>query len=85
MNMPVSLVSEERLTEAFADCAPGAVPALGAAYGLRSIVDLSMACASDVYFEAGDHEDLIHVSGEDYRKLILDDAQFAEVSRHKRD
>ncbi len=83
MNMPVSLAPESKLTEVFSDCAPGAVPVLGTAYGLRSIVDLTLAYATDVYFEAGDHEELLHVSGEDFRKLIRDNAQFAEISKHR--
>ncbi len=83
MNMPVSIAAEESLGQIFSDCAPGAVPAIAPAYGLRSIVDLTLAYATEVYFEAGDHEELLHVAGEDYRKLILDNAQFAEISRYK--
>ncbi len=82
-NLPVSLAAEESLGNIFTDCSPGAVPALAPAYGLRSIVDLTLAYATEVYFEAGDHKELLHVAGEDYRKLILENAQFAEISRYK--
>jgi hypothetical protein len=49
-----------------ADC----VPALGAAYGLKVVVDDSLAQLSDIYFEAGDHSNLVHVSGTSFQKLM---------------
>ena len=67
---PVDLANEEQVEPLFADCLPGAVPALGPAYGLKTVVDESLDGESDIYFEAGDHESLVHVSGEDFRKLM---------------
>ena len=47
-----------------------AVPPIAAPYGLRSLLDESLAKQSDIYFEAGDHRTLVHVSGEQFNKLM---------------
>ena len=59
----VDIANEEQVETLFIDCEPGAVPALGAAYGLKVIVDDSFAQQPDIYFEGGDHTNLVHVSG----------------------
>ncbi len=64
------LVREARLPELFPDCQVGAVPALGPAYGLDTIVDESLRTQDEVYFEAGDHEELIHVREDQFEKLM---------------
>lgn len=64
------LAPEPVLGELFADCEPGAVPPLGAAYGIPTVWDDSLGDRRDVYFEAGDHRTLIHMSGGDFRKLM---------------
>ncbi len=79
MDSPLMVTPEENLRKAFGDCAPGAVPALGAAYGIQTVVDDSLADMDDVYFEAGDHRELIHVSGDDFRRL-QPDARFTSFS-----
>ena len=69
LDTPLMITPEENLVQAFGDCAHGAVPALGAAYGIRTIVDSALADMDEVYFEAGDHTELIHVSGDDFCRL----------------
>lgn len=59
---PIRLASEEEIESIFPDCEVGAVPPIGAAYGIDVIVDESLEATEDIYFEAGDHESLIHVS-----------------------
>jgi Ala-tRNA(Pro) deacylase len=54
----------------FPDCRDGAVPPLGAAYGLRNIVDDSLEAQPEVYFEAGDHEHLVHMTGAQFLALL---------------
>ena len=61
----VDMASEEQIETLFLDCEPGAVPALGAAYGLKVIVDDSLANEPEIYLEGGDHASLIHISGGD--------------------
>ena len=64
------LASEPELGALFEDCEIGAVPALSEAYGLNLIWDDQLRHASDIYIEAGDHEHLIHLRGEDFQKLM---------------
>jgi len=68
----VAMANEEQIETLFIDCEPGSVPALGAAYGLNVIVDDSLAQQSEIYFEGGDHANLVHVSGTSFRKLMAD-------------
>jgi len=68
----VAMANEEQIETLFIDCEPGSVPALGAAYGLNVVVDDSLAQQSEIYFEGGDHANLVHVSGTSFRKLMAD-------------
>ena len=61
---------EGELVTLFSDCDIGAVPALSDAYGLEVIWDEQLKHASDVYIEAGDHEHLVHLRGEDFKSLM---------------
>lgn len=60
------LAQEEELNIVFNDCAVGAVPPLGNSCGVTTIVDDSLADQPDIYFEAGDHLSLVHVSQADW-------------------
>jgi len=64
------LATEEEIAHLFSDCEPGAVPPLGPAYGIETLLDESLTDLADVYFEAGDHEQLVHLTGEDFRNLL---------------
>ncbi len=77
---PLGLATEDELKDLFGDCEPGAVPPLGAAYGIDSVFDDSLMAEPDVYFEAGDHRALVHISGADFRKL-MGGALHGEISR----
>jgi Ala-tRNA(Pro) deacylase len=81
MERSLELASEPELQQLFADCEPGAVPPVGAAYGLPTVVDDSLLSAPDVYFEAGDHEDLVHLSGAEFLSL-LSGSRHGRFSRH---
>lgn len=80
---PLGLATEPEVAALFGDCEPGAVPPLGAAYGIDCIFDDSLMEAPDVYFEAGDHRRLVHVSGADFRRLVRD-ALHGDISRQAR-
>jgi len=79
LHRPLELASEAELGEIFADCEVGAVPPLGRAYGIPMIYDESLASLANVYFEAGDHEDLIYMGGAEFM-LLLGEAQHARFS-----
>ena len=80
-NRNLGLVTEYELGALFDDCEPGAVPPFGNVYDIDTIVDESLVEQSDIYFEAGDHERLIHMSAETFENL-LGDARHSEFSRH---
>lgn len=78
---PLGLATENELSGLFDDCAPGAVPPLSEIYGLDCIVDDSLTACDEVYFEAGDHEDIVRISGRDFRDLTTY-AQHGHFSHH---
>ena len=68
---PLCLAGEDEIAMVFPDCELGAIPAVGPAYGVVTVVDASLLVQPEVYFEGGDHEHLVHVSGDNFRKLML--------------
>ena len=64
------LAAESDATKLFPDCAPGAIPPLGPAYDLETFMDERLTSLANVYFEAGDHEDLVHVNGDAFHTLL---------------
>ncbi|RKT44784.1 aminoacyl-tRNA deacylase [Thiocapsa rosea] len=78
---PVGLATESELAGLFPDCEPGAVPPIGAAYELRTLVDRHLMGLPEVYFESGDHEHLIKISGAGFSDLMRA-AEVVDVGRH---
>jgi Ala-tRNA(Pro) deacylase len=68
----LKMASEGELPNLFQDCDLGAIPALGNAYGLDIIWDEQLTNASEIYIEAGDHKNLIHVHGDEFCRLVED-------------
>jgi Ala-tRNA(Pro) deacylase len=66
----VDMANETEINRLFADCARGAVPAIGTCYGLDLIVDDSIQQQPEIYMEAGDHETLLHLSQAQFARLI---------------
>jgi len=64
------LSDEERICEVFTDCDLGAVPAIGMAWGMETVVDDTLEANAEVYFEAGDHEMLLRMSHEQFCELM---------------
>lgn len=64
------LTTEDKLRKLFRDCDTGAVPALASAYDLPVIWDDRLQHVKDIYIEAGDHEHLVHMRGEDFREMM---------------
>lgn len=64
------LAPEAEVDALFEDCEPGAIPPLGPAYGLDTFIDERLMTLAHVYFEAGDHEHLVHVDGAALRRLL---------------
>jgi Ala-tRNA(Pro) deacylase len=64
------LVRESEFGDDFEGCEIGAIPAVGSAFGMDTLIDQALLEGQDVYFEAGDHEDLVHMSTEQYLRLM---------------
>ncbi len=77
----LDLASEGEVEHLFGDCALGAVPALGHAFGVETVVDERLGASPHVYFEAGDHEHLVHLHGASFRDLTGDLVQ-GRFGRH---
>lgn len=73
------LASEADLGALFPDCEIGAVPALGQAYGIETWFEDDLLEQPDIYLEAGDHVDLIHL-GDEAVASLLDGAQHRHFS-----
>ncbi len=70
MNRRLHLASESQLAGIFIDCERGAVPPLGLAYGMPTIMDDTLGDQPEIYFEAGDHESLIRMSRDQFMMLM---------------
>jgi len=78
------LADESELAGVFPDCKPGAIPPLGPAYGVRTILDDSLEALTDLWFEAGDHEHLVHMSARQFMALVgpAQVIHFGSATRH---
>lgn len=65
----MGLATEQELGTMFQECTLGAVPPVGEAYGIETVVDDELSEGGDVYFEAGDHEELVHLPREAFLLL----------------
>ena len=68
----LSLAHEDGVREVFRDCDHGAIPPVGMAYGTQTWLDDSLLTHADVYFEAGDHQELVHMSTDQFMELMAD-------------
>ena len=69
------LADEETLSQFFQDCDRGAVPAAGQAFGMPVLVEECLLDCDEVYFEAGDHTELVRMSGPDFEYLMAQAGQ----------
>ena len=83
LGQQVSMADEPTLAKVFSDCEPGAVPPLGMAYGIKTIWDpeSSLGKLDEVFFEAGDHQTLVRVSGVQFHELMAP-AERGKFSHH---
>ena len=66
----LQLASEEEVERLFSDCSLGAIPPLGSTYGVETVLDEALTSLANIYFEGGDHERLIRVTGEQFKGLM---------------
>jgi Ala-tRNA(Pro) deacylase len=77
----LELAKEDELPYIFRDCELGAVPPLGHAYGVETIVDSALLGQRELWFEAGSHEHLVHLGASDFRRLMAGCPR-APISQH---
>ena len=81
LNRNMTMAKEPEFKNIFNDCDLGAIPPVGEAYGLETIVDYDFDECNDIYIEAGNHTDLLHMSGRSFQKL-MESAQHANLCVH---
>ena len=83
LGQEVKMVDESVLEGVFSDCELGAVPPIGMAYGIKTIWDpkSSLGKLDEVFFEAGDHQTLVQMSGEQFHEL-MSPAERGKFSHH---
>jgi Ala-tRNA(Pro) deacylase len=72
LDRELNIASESEVANIFSDCDIGAVPPVGVAYGVDVVYDDRLDAADDLYFEAGDHCNLVHINGDDFTDLMRD-------------
>ncbi|HKJ83871.1 MAG TPA: YbaK/EbsC family protein [Mariprofundaceae bacterium] len=78
----LDLAPEGELSRLFEDCDPGAVPPIGAAYHIETVMDESLVKEPDIYFEAGNHRELVHMQGMQFDGVEAY-ARWGAFSQHK--
>ena len=64
------LSDESRIAAVFGDCDRGAVPPVGMAWGIETVVDEDLEGHEVVYLEGGDHRRLLRMPGEQFAELM---------------
>lgn len=70
MNRDFRLATETEIKKLLNDCETGAIPAIGQAYGLETYLDEQLTSLANIYFEAGDHENLVHINGDEFHQIF---------------
>ena len=66
---PVRLATDREIGEVFPDCEWGVVPPFGTLYGLRTLLDESLAPDSWITFEANTHAEAVRLTCRDFERL----------------
>ena len=74
------LAAESELNDLFPECELGAMAPFGNLFGIPVFVDGRLAAEETIAFNAGTHQDVIHMRFEDYQRLV--GPSIVTVSRH---
>ena len=66
----LEMMEESEFANVFGDCEVGALPPLGPAYGITTLVDSNLDDRSTLYLESGDHESVVAIDGRDFDRLM---------------
>ena len=64
------LATETELGRIFPDCDLGAMPPFGNLYNMKVLMDANLLADERIVFNAGTHRDVVHLSQEDYRRIV---------------
>jgi Ala-tRNA(Pro) deacylase len=79
----LSLATEDELADLFPDCEVGAMPPFGNLYDLPVYVDACLPRAGDVYFQAGNHHEIVRMPYDQFERLAR--PVVGEFCRHARE
>jgi Ala-tRNA(Pro) deacylase len=65
----IRLATEQELVDLFPDCELGAMPPIGILYHLPVYLDADLANETMITFNAGTHQECVHMRISDFRKL----------------
>jgi Ala-tRNA(Pro) deacylase len=65
----VSLAREEDINSHCPDCEPGALPPFGSRYGMKTVVDESLAQDEAIVFEGNSHHEAIQMRFDSFHRL----------------
>ena len=63
------LADEIELARLFPDCEVGAMPPIGRLYGMATYLDEEFRGHEDIYFQAGNHHEVVHMMMADFLKV----------------
>jgi Ala-tRNA(Pro) deacylase len=65
----VRLEDETELRRLFPDCEPGTMPPFGFLYGISMFVDPCLLTGDDVFFQAGNHHEIVLMRCKEYERI----------------
>ena len=70
LHRDLELAGEGEIEDLFHDCERGAMPPLGEPYRVPTVYDDALEELDEVFFEAGDHEDVVRMRGKEFLRLL---------------
>lgn len=65
----IEFAHEDEIARLFPDCVVGAMPPFGNLYGVSMFVDPCLLTSDTIYFQAGNHREVVRMAMNDYRRL----------------
>ena len=65
----IELAAEEEIKEHCPDCEFGALPPFGTQYGMKTVVDETLAGEGDIIFEGNSHHEAIRMQYDDFKRI----------------
>lgn len=66
----LSLAPEAEFVRLFPDCDAGAMPPFGNLYDMPVYIDACFPHAKDIFFQAGNHREVVRLRYDDYERLV---------------